>query len=158
MERRPAFYERHAWVLVALIGLVLALGGAGYLVIGLDPQPDYGLALPEGRTSTAELLADSPAAMTPILRNTLTEYGIMQAGLGVLVVVLAAVPFRRGERWAWFALWVVPLVMLGANLNAARLGIALGPLPVFAGIALLGLLLPARAFFRSGSEPRGGDT
>lgn len=59
MERRPDFYERHAWVLVALVGLVLALGGAGYLVIGLDPQPYYGLALPEGRTSTAELLADS---------------------------------------------------------------------------------------------------
>ena len=153
MESRAAFYERYAWLLVAVVGGILAMGGIGYLVTGLDPQPDYVLALPEGRTSTAPLLAESPAELIPIFRNTLTEYGIMQAALGVLVVVLAALPFRRAERWAWVALWVVPLALLGANLNAARVGASLGPLPVFLAIGLLGLLLPVRAFL----QPRGTD-
>lgn len=153
MESRAPFYERYAWILVAAVGGIMAMAGIGYLAIGLEPRPDYVLALPEGRTSTAPLLEESPAELTPIFRNTLTEYGIMQTALGVLVVVLAALPFRRAERWAWFALWVVPLAVLGANLNAARVGASLGPLPVFLAIGLLGLLLPVRAFLR----PRGAD-
>jgi hypothetical protein len=129
------------------------MAGIAYMAIGLQPRPDYVLALPEGRTSTATLLEESPAELTPIFRNTLTEYGIMETALGVLVVVLAALPFRRGERWAWFALWVVPLAALGSILNAARVGVSLGPLPVFLAIGLLGLLLPVRVFFR----PQGAD-
>jgi hypothetical protein len=146
MEAPAPFYERYAWVLVAVVGGILAMGGIGYLATGLNQQPDYVLALPEGRTSTAPLLEQSPAELTPILRNSLTEWGIMQAALGVLVVVLAAVPLRRAEPWAWVALWVVPLALLGANLNAARVGASLGPLPVFLAIGVLGLLLSVRAF------------
>ncbi len=30
------------------------------------------------------------------------------AGMAVLATLIAVIPFRRGERWAWAALWVWP--------------------------------------------------
>ncbi|WP_203612592.1 hypothetical protein [Amycolatopsis sp. SID8362] len=34
--------------------------------------------------------------------------GLASAGLGLFGALLAVVPFRRRERWAWFALWFYP--------------------------------------------------
>jgi hypothetical protein len=154
MERAGAFYERYAWVLLIVPSAFGTLAAVSYMVFGLQTVPDYVAALPEGRVSTRPLLEQSPEQLTRIFRNTLTEWGIMQAGFGVLAIVVAAIPFRRNERWAWFALWILPLSWLGANINAARLGMTLGPLPIGLALAVVGLLLPVRLFF-GGSRNHG---
>jgi hypothetical protein len=41
----------------------------------------------------------------------------------------------------------LPLSVLGANINAARLELNLGPLPILLVVAVLGMLLPVRRFF-----------
>ena len=75
--------------------------------------------------------------------------GLASIGLGLFGGLLALVPYRRVERWAWYALWFYPLFW------AAHL---LGQLPpgndhihqvVFIALSLIGLLLPVRAFFPS---------
>ena len=35
--------------------------------------------------------------------------GTALVGFNVLALVMALVPYRRYERWAWFALWLLPL-------------------------------------------------
>lgn len=147
MEQRPAFYERYAWVLLVLVALFMTLAALSYIAFGLQAVPDYELALPEGRVSTVSLLEGGPEQLTPIFQNTLMELGIMEAALGILAIAVAAVPYRRGQRWAWYALWVLPLAVLGANINAARLGLDLGPLPTLLVVAVLGMLLPVRRVF-----------
>jgi hypothetical protein len=148
-EQRPAIYERYAWVLLVLVAAFMTLAAIGYIVFGLQAIPDYELALPEGRVSTGPLLEQSPEPLTPIFQNLLMDLGIVQVALGILVIVVAAVPYRRGERWAWYALWVLPLAVLGGNINAVRLGLTLGPLPIVLVVAVLGMLLPVRRFFAS---------
>jgi hypothetical protein len=148
-QQRPAIYGRYAWVLLVLVAAFMTLAAIGYIVFGLQAIPDYELSLPDGRVSTGPLLEQSPAPLTPIFQNTLMEYGIMRAALGILVIVVAAVPYRRGQRWAWYALWVLPLALLGANINAVRLELNLGPLPILLVVAVLGMLLPVRRFFAS---------
>ena len=73
--------------------------------------------------------------------------GLASAGLGLFGMVIVLVPYRRRERWAWYALWFYPLFW------AAHL---IGNLPpgndhvhqvVFIALSLAGLLLPVRAFF-----------
>jgi len=73
--------------------------------------------------------------------------GLASAGLGLFGTLMVLVPYRRRERWAWYALWFYPLFW------ALHL---LGNLPpgndhihqvVFIALSLIGLLLPARAFF-----------
>jgi hypothetical protein len=73
--------------------------------------------------------------------------GLASFGLGVFGLLLAVVPFRRRERWAWSALWFYPLFWL------AHLTFGLPPgtdhvhQVVFIVLSLAGLLLPVRQFF-----------
>lgn len=73
--------------------------------------------------------------------------GVASIGMGLFGVLISLVPFRRRERWAWFALWFYPAFW------AAHL---VGRLPpgkdhvhqvVFIVLSLAGLLLPVREFF-----------
>lgn len=83
--------------------------------------------------------------------------GLASTGLGLFGGLLALVPFRRRERWAWFALWFYPLFW------AAHLA---GDLPpgkdhihqvAFIVLSLAGLLFPVRQFFpSSGARGRAG--
>ncbi|HLB68463.1 MAG TPA: hypothetical protein VJN63_08375, partial [Thermoplasmata archaeon] len=59
--------------------------------------------------------------------------------------------YRRGERWAWYALWVLPLNFV-IGLQGLVLSLRVGAPPLFVPllfviISLLGLLLPYRKFF-----------
>jgi hypothetical protein len=138
----------------AVMGLLLFLFGISYIVIGLASVPNAELALSTGRVNTRPLLLESPPDLVPVFQNVVTEWGLFEASFGALVMVLAAIPFRRAERWAWLVLWILPLTMMGAIANAARVGASLGPLPVFFAVSVLGLVLAAPRFFRRGSPQR----
>ncbi|WP_460994193.1 hypothetical protein [Sinomonas soli] len=73
--------------------------------------------------------------------------GLASIGLGLLGGLLALIPYRRGERWAWVALWFYPVfwtIHLVAGLPPGKDHIHQ---VVFIALSLLGLLLPVRAFF-----------
>lgn len=57
--------------------------------------------------------------------------------LGVLVIALATVGINSGERWAWFALWVLPAFFLA---HAILLGTWI-PDGVLAALSVVALIL-----------------
>ena len=40
-------------------------------------------------------------------------YALHELTFALLFVVIVAVPFRRGQRWAWWAAWIVMIADLG---------------------------------------------
>ena len=56
-----------------------------------------------------------------------TTYSIMGAlgtalvGFNVLALVVILIPYRRGERWAWYTLWMLPLLWVSQFVLLARL-------------------------------------
>ena len=75
-------------------------------------------------------------------------WGITWVGFSIFALVLILVPFRKGERWAWWALWLLPLLWLShfvASLAPHNLVLAI--------IGALGLILSYRTFFSSSAEP-----
>jgi hypothetical protein len=62
---------------------------------------------------------------------------------GVLAMAIVTGPYRRRERWAWFALLTMPTLFLVHGLWLGSFPFDLGPLAFVA----LGLLLPVRLFF-----------
>jgi hypothetical protein len=85
-----------------------------------------------------------PGSNDPLFLQTI---GVASIGMGLFGVMITVIPYRRGERWAWFTLWYYP-VFWSAHL--------LGGLPpgqdhihqiVFIILSLGGLLFPVRAFF-----------
>lgn len=69
-------------------------------------------------------------------------------GYALLALVIVLVPYRRGERWAWWAL----LISLGVSqllsiLRVPMLGTNPGAAGILLALALLGLLAGAPRFF-----------
>ena len=133
---------RHAWLLFFILGVVAVIG-APFLLLGNPPDPPS----PEGFTglSSEEIAATIPG-MSGYINSISTQLGNFMLAMGVLMAAIAIGPFRRGEKWAWYAFWVIPLMLLIQFLNSRGghgwqfdLGL------VIATIA--GLLWPFRLFF-----------
>ncbi len=117
--------HKAAWISLAVIGAAIFLFG---LVVAIWPGPSDILYL--------------------------RAIGVAYTGMGIFGILIAVIPYRRGERWAWFSLWVYP-VFWSAHL--------LGNLPpgqdhihqvVFIILSLASLLVSMRGFFSRGAGPR----
>jgi hypothetical protein len=149
MER---VYEKYAWVIFLALGLLWVVYGLSELFIP-DTLPD---AQHITGMSLSELEASSPAA-TELVRFLYGAIGILKTNWSLLVLAITLTGYRRGEKWAWYTLWLVPAILVGQGLfNTVFLGDVnemLQWIPTTT-LSLLGLLLPIRKFFPR--KPRSG--
>jgi hypothetical protein len=155
--RRGTWFERNGWTIFTGISLVTAVFGVGDVISGGST-----FALGEGvlfnrltgTTWDALQAADSGAA-------NLIDYQVRASGAGLLLLgifslAVSVTALRRGERWAWYAMWVWPL---GVALIVAVLWSAIQepgegiPVPIMSGsitivISVVTLALSARRFLR----------
>lgn len=124
----PTALERHAWTLVAAVGLVLVVTSLWAPIVGL---------------LEASLASTSIPTVFDGHRYLIASYGL-------LVVGLAIGPLRRQERWAWALLLAVPATMLGiAAENHAVDGTPWQAQLVLGLLAAAGLLLWAWWFVKA---------
>lgn len=83
--------------------------------------------------------------------------GLLGAGFGLLAALVSLIPYRRGERWAWYSLWLFPIT-IGTVAGRMLIDQYLAGY-YYAGltaVAFVALLLPMRDFLRPrerGSQP-----
>jgi len=133
--------RRMAWLLIVLADLGILVWGAAAAVapdrlLGPGGRPILAAGY-EGFTggSWAAFVATSPAAgnfMTVLFR----VYGAYNVAFGLLGAVMAATTFRRGDRWAWWALLVGNTVAYGAAMTYDRTVHAIGPFEAFEYLGL----------------------
>jgi hypothetical protein len=84
------------------------------------------------------------------LASTLVDDGISGVGLAIFGMIVSLTSFRRGERWAWYVSWSMPIGILVAQLNVYQLTGSVFVIILaiaFAPVSLLALFLPYRLFF-----------
>jgi hypothetical protein len=140
-------YEKYAWVILLVLGLL-------WFVVGL-----YSVFLPEGVFETdaqsvtnmpwSELKASSPVAADFVI-FIYGLLGLLKLSWSFFVLAITLTGYRRGEKWAWYTMWSVPVLLVS---NAVFSAIFTGDvsqtlqfIPITI-ITLLGLLLPYRKFF-----------
>ena len=66
-------------------------------------------------------------------------YGIYGVAFGVMAIAIAVTAFRRGERWAWWALLVGNTITLVSAMTYDKMVNAIGPfeLTEYLGLALV---------------------
>jgi FtsH-binding integral membrane protein len=75
-------------------------------------------------------------------------FGLAALGLGVFTIAVSYVPYRKGEKWAWYITWYLPIFLLLATIaNYADGGRSWALSLVLLIVALAGLLLPYRKFY-----------
>jgi hypothetical protein len=89
------------------------------------------------------------------LASTLVDDGISGVGLAVFGMFVSITGYRKGEKWAWYISWSMPIGILAAQLNVYALTgsvMVIYLATAFTIVSLLALLLPYRQFF--GRQPR----
>jgi hypothetical protein len=59
----------------------------------------------------ATLLVYGPPPSEPVSDHDDLEH-YLALGFNVFALLLALIPYKRGERWSWYALWMLPLLWL----------------------------------------------
>ena len=92
----------------------------------------------------AALLTLNHVALMFVLDNRILFMGYAAFNLYALVVI--TIPFRRCEKWAWYATWILPIGLVVSAALAGDPNIT----PFYYAVAaacVLGLLLTMRDFF-----------
>lgn len=125
-------WRRLAWLVLLIADAGLLVWGAGAAAIpGHLLGPRGGAILPAGyegysRGSWHQLVVTSPQTagyITLVFRM----YGIYIVAFGLLAVAIAATAFRRGDRWAWWALLMGNTVAFVSAMTYDRIVGAIGP-------------------------------
>jgi len=155
MKRLPGI----AWILVLIVDVLHGAWGAAAAISPTGLLGPGGKAiLPAGYDgysggSWPELAAISPA-ITDYMTLLFRMYGIYNVLFGFMGSIIAATAFRRGERWAWWALLVSNTVALGSAMTYDKIVHAIGPFEVteYLGLALVWGALAMTAPFRAATR------
>ncbi len=117
----------------------------------------YALAGGQGRADALKNLTgltwDELLARVPGIGSFLAEVqrvlDTYEMASGIFVMAISRFSYRKGERWAWYVLWLVPFALLSVIVNDLSAGqVSTGFIGIpFLILGLLGLLLPYRKFF-----------
>jgi hypothetical protein len=154
MKRRQV-----AWILILIVELGYIAWGAGAAA-----SPDHLLGpggkaiLPagyEGYTGGSwSALAGSSPLIAGYMAVLYRMYGVYNVLFGVMSSAIAVTAFRRGERWAWWALLVGNTVALVSAMTYDKTVNAIGPfeLTEYLGLGLVWGALAITAPFRAGNR------
>ncbi len=135
-------YEKYAWIIFFGYGF-LAVIAALIILLGTPVNPPS----PEGMTglTLAEMGARIPGLLG-FISSISTQLGNFMLGYGVLIMGVAAIPYRKGEKWAWYTFWIL-LVNVCIQLANSRGGYLWQLDFAFIFVVLAGLFMPYRKFF-----------
>lgn len=128
--------SKHAWVLLFLVGLLMAYFAYNNLMVipALDPADSE---------RGWQWLTTDPEVIEYI-KFWFRNFGVWVLAVAVFVMVISATGFRKGDRWAWYSLLYLP-VHIGIHMVIWPWTIPI--LLVVMALVLAGLLLPFREFF-----------
>lgn len=108
------FWTRQSWKFLLILTAVIGLYGIVDVLGGLDAFRFYAQAV-AGLTPDEIRATNQPIAT--LIDAQVRAGGIQLVVIGLLWSAILLVPFRRGERWAWYASWTFPLWSVAAALS-----------------------------------------
>ncbi len=120
-------YGKYAWMILFVSALLGIFGGVSLM------------------------FPSDPASLSPSVLWIIRAWGITWVGFNILVLAVSAGPYRRGERWAWYTLWLVPPLFIGYFLIAPE---TVYSYLVLATLTALGLILPYRMYLSDAEQRR----
>jgi hypothetical protein len=104
--------------------------------------------------SLSELKVSSPEA-TKLILWLYIGMGNLKTSWSLLVIAITLTGYRKGEKWAWYTLWLVPTILVSSAIYniyfVGNINEALPWIPI-TFLSLVGLLLPFKKFFPRSNE------
>ena len=112
--------QRNAWWGLLAIAGVTVVSGLIDVLTGSSWQPED----VTGNTST-EIAAESSAG-AEVIDFVVRIEGLYLTALGVVLCAVLLFAYRQGRPWAWWAMWTLPVSVIGSSLLMRTYG-AWGP-------------------------------
>lgn len=158
---KPPRYLTVAWALLLLLGAFFLFAAVSDLAAdartGLPADHSGAFRSVAGVTWTAA--QRSAPGVTRFITLLEYAYAVHELVFGILFLVIVAIPFRCGRRWAWWSCWAVMLANVTYSLTFGRHDSTILARSLIADIALPVLLLVYMpVFFRAKARVTGGLT
>ncbi len=157
-EVRTHKYATTIWALLLVLGAFFVFASLS------DLTADARVGLPADHVGTFARLAGIPWGSAKHTASGLTRYvtllevayAVHELVFALLYLVIVAIPFRRGARWAWWSCWAVMLANLTYSLTFGRYDSTILLRSLIADVALpVLLLLQIPVFFGKGAAEHG---
>jgi len=140
-QRNISFFDRHAWKIMLGVMLFIALFGISDMIGGAAELQNGETILMHSLTDKSwdDLRTESPQA-TQLVEWIIRANDASLFIRALLGLAICLTGFRKGERWAWLALWGPAIWMLLTvffTLNAVRYPEYGTPVPAISGSILL---------------------
>ncbi len=134
------FFDRHAWKILLAIILLIGFFGISDMIGGATDLQNGETILMHSLTGKSwdDLRAENPQA-AHLLEWKYRADGASLFTIALLGMAICLAGFRRGDRWAWYALWALVIWMLLTvflTLNAVQYSGYGTPVPVLSGSIL----------------------
>ncbi len=157
--RKDRAFEKHAWLIPFVLGLFFFVSS---IAVFVSPAIFTGA---EGMFQTLtghdfSYLSSSSPGVASYIYWLIRVFGFTGLGLGAFLAGVSATAYKRGERWAWYLMWIMPgTFVLDVGNDWASAGFVDVMTYIIIALFVTGLLLPYRKFFPkvatgSGSEPQ----
>lgn len=121
-QKTETFFERHAWKVLLFFSVFMALIGLPDLLAGSSFYREGDVLLLQGITGMTweQLEATSPNAALTMIDFKVRMGGLQYLFLGLFGMAIMLTGFRRGERWAWYTMWLFPFFLASHSLVILR--------------------------------------
>ncbi len=112
-SKAETFFDRHAWKILLGVSLLLGFFGVGDMVGGASDLQNGETVFMHSITGMSwnELQAANPRVAN-LIDVKFRMDGASLTTIALLSIIICLTGFRRGERWAWYALLALPLWMM----------------------------------------------
>ena len=138
-------YTRYIWIFLVVMGLLELQFGLSLALRGPAAVDNSNVEI-QGAAWEQIAARSSEAGLIDYLAKS---WGAAEVFVAITMIAIAAIPFRKRERWSWYFLWLFPALAMASVLrNLAVGGISVVLIDSFGGIIFaIALLLPYRKFF-----------
>jgi hypothetical protein len=132
-----------SWALLTTVTTLGTLNGLYVLLVPVGGQTELS-------ARTWEHFAAQDPEVASLYAMDLALLGITWTALGLLGAIISVIPYRRGDRWAWYALWLVPISFGGGAIRMLIDQYDAGySVAAYSVVAVVCLLLPIRRLRRT---------
>jgi len=133
-----------ASALLVILGMIDVFSGLSHLFMPADATSEW-LAVMGVDLAVSEIRDFSPGLLDSIGLK-MQWYGVYALSYGLITWVIALIPYRKGERWAWYSILVVGAISVSVLLVLIYTGLpSMLPIVLLAVILwIAGLALPAK--------------
>jgi hypothetical protein len=140
--RNERVYDKYAWLVPFVMGSFFIVSMAA-TIFSTAILTGAEIAVETFTGITFSKLAISSPSVANYVYYLLPMFAILSAGLVAFIMFLSATAYKKGERWAWYSMWITPVLFLldfSKDYRVLR-HVDFGSIVIIA-ILVIGLLLP----------------